>query len=248
MRTAFRIVASAVLALIAAAVPPALAEEGGFRSSAEVYLMGASMAGTVGLGPLETAIDVPSSTIFENLDFAVLGGYRGAGPKWGVQADVVYMALGQDGTGSQGVVSAHVGAKELIVEVDAVYRLSGRFELLAGLRYSGLKTEARWYGPRETREESVDEGWLDPVVGAQLFVPLSKSLEVQLRGDVGGFGVGCDFTWQALARLNWQASKALQLGVGYRALDQDYASGEGNAAFAWDVLQQGPIAAVGLRF
>jgi len=41
-----------------------------------------------------------------------------------------------------------------------------------------------------------------------------------LRGVAGRFGAGCDFTRQSLARLNWQASKALQPGVGYRALDQ----------------------------
>ncbi|MCK6592011.1 MAG: hypothetical protein L6Q76_31045, partial [Polyangiaceae bacterium] len=74
--------------------------------------------------------------------------------------------------------------------------------------------------PRETQEESVDRGWLHPVAGAQLFLPLSRSLEIQLRVAAGGFGAGRDFTRQALARLNWQASKALQPGVGYRALDQ----------------------------
>lgn len=240
--------ACAIVVALGLLASPAVAQQASFQQSVEVYFMGASMAGTVGLGPLESEIDVPTSAILENLDFAVLADYRGVGPRWGVQADVVYMALGQDGTGSLGAVSAHVGAKELIVEFDAVYRLSERFELLGGLRYSGLKTEVRWYGALETREETVKEEWLDPVVGVQGFLPLSKALELQLRGDIGGFGVGCDFTWQALARLNWQASSALRLGVGYRLLDQDYESGDGPDAFAWDVLQQGPIVALGLRF
>ena len=236
------------IAIACGALPAAAQQGGGFQSVAEVYLMGASMSGTVGLGPLATAIDVPASTIFENLDFAVLADYRGTGPRWGVQADVVYMALGQDGTGSSGRVSAHVGAKELIAEVDGVFRLSERFELLGGLRYSGLKTEVRWYGPQETRTETVKKDWVDPVVGAQAFLPLSKALELQLRGDVGGFGVGCDVTWQALARLNWRVSRDVTFGVGYRALDQDYESGSGIDAFSWDVLQQGPVVAAGIRF
>lgn len=242
--------AGLAVALFAAllAAMPAASQESPFQSSVEVYLMGASMSGSLGMGPLESEIDVPASTIFENLDFAVLGDYRGAGRTWGVQADVVYMALGQDGTGSRGAASAHVGAKELLVEAVAVYRLSERFELLAGARYAGLKTDVRWYGPQATRTETVKEEWLDPVVGAQAFLPLSKTLELQLRGDVGGFGVGCDFTWQALARLNWQASRDVRIGVGYRALDQDYESGSGGDAFRWDVLQQGPIVAAGLRF
>lgn len=248
MRTPSRVIACAALALAAGVAAPALAGDEPFRSSAEVYLMGASMAGTVGMGRLETEIDVPASKIFENLDFAVLADYRGVGRTWGVQADLVYMALGQDGTGSRGAVSAHVGAKELLVELDAVYRLSDRFELLAGVRYAGLKTDVSWYGPQTTRTETVKEEWLDPLVGAQAFLPLSRALELQLRGDIGGFGIGCDVTWQLLARVNWQLSSAVKVGFGYRLLDQDYAAGSGSDAFEWNVLQQGPIVAVGLHF
>ena len=61
----------------------------------------------------------------------------------------------------------------------------------------------------------------------------------------GGFGVGCDFTWDVDARLKWHASKSVDLSVGYRYLDQDY---EKDGGFKWDVVSQGPLVAASLTF
>lgn len=33
---------------------------------------------------------------------------------------------------------------------------------------------------------------------------LAPGQELTLRGDVGGFGTGCDFTWQLIGPLDWQ--------------------------------------------
>lgn len=47
------------------------------------------------------------------------------------------------------------------------------------------------------RSGSVD--WLDPVVGARLRYMVVPSQELFLRGDIGGSGVGSEFSWQAVA-------------------------------------------------
>lgn len=239
----------AAFALALALVPgPGAAQPDGFAHSAEVYLMGASMSGTVGAGALEAEIDVPSSAVFENLDFAVLAVYRGEAPRWAVTADVVYMNLGRNGAGSLGQGAWDVGVEEFIFDLVGAYRVSKSFEVLAGGRYTALRTELAVSTPLYGREARVDKGWFDPVVGAQAFLPLSKAFQVQLRGDVGGFGVGCDFTWQATARVNWQVSPAIRLGLGYRWLDQDYETGSGSDSFSWNVLTQGPLVAAGVSF
>jgi hypothetical protein len=62
---------------------------------------------------------------------------------------------------------------------------------------------------------------------------------------IGGFGVGCDFTWDVDARVKWHASKSVAFLVGYRYLDQDY---EKDGGFKWDVVSQGPLAAASLTF
>jgi opacity protein-like surface antigen len=240
--------AAAVVAAVALVAPPAAAQSDDFRHYVEIYLMGASMSGTVGIGQLEGEIDVPSSTIFENLEFAALADYRGESEKWAVLADVVVMNLGASGTSSTGRGSADVDVDEHIFELDGAYRISSAFEVLAGLRYTDLQTRADLTRPGSEQEVEVGEGWIDPIVGVQAFLPLSEAFQLQLRGDIGGFGIGCDFTWQATARLNWQVSQAFRLGVGYRWLDQDYESGAGSDAFTWDILTQGPLVAGGVVF
>ena len=47
------------------------------------------------------------------------------------------------------------------------------------------------------RSGSVD--WVDPVVGGRIRYNLVPGQDFILRGDVGGFGVGSQFTWNALA-------------------------------------------------
>lgn len=41
--------------------------------------------------------------------------------------------------------------------------------------------------------------WVDPIIGARLSADLSTKVMVNLRGDIGGFGVGSDFTWNGSA-------------------------------------------------
>ncbi len=254
MKRAFRakrdfLLAGAAVALsVALVAQSAAAQEDGFRNTVELYFMGASMSGTVGVALLGTEIDVSASKIMENLKFAVLADYRGEAPKWAVSADVVYMNLGGSGTGSHGAGSAEVGVEEFLLDLVGSYRISKAFEVLAGGRYTHMRMTATLTSPVNTREAKLDQDFFDPVIGAQAFLPLSKALQLQLRGDVGGFGVGCDFTWQAIARLNWQVSRVVSVGIGYRWLDQDFETGSGRDYFKWDVLTQGPLLAVGVTF
>jgi hypothetical protein len=241
-------VAAAVSLACLLLVQPASAQSDGFQHTLELYLMGPSMSGTIDMGRLESEIDVPSSTVFDNLEFAALADYRGESDSWAVLADAVVMSLGASGTGSAGRGSADIDVDELIFEIDGVYRISSWFEVLAGVRYTGLETRVELTTPALEQEAEVSESWIDPVVGAQAFVPIGKAFQLQLRGDIGGFGVGCDFTWQATARVNWQVSHAFRLGLGYRWLDQDYESGSGGDTFTWNVLTQGPLLAAGVTF
>jgi len=237
----------AILALLLSA-GAARAQSRSFESTLEAYLMGASMQGTVGVGPATADVDVPASSVFSNLKFAALADYRGEAPRWAVLADVVYMNLGKAGTTDGGRFSADVGAEEFIGEVDGTWRTSESFEVLGGARYTSLTTTLNSTGPLGTREAKGTKGWFDPVVGAQIFVPFSRAVQLQVRGDIGGFGVGCTFTWQGIVRVNWRVSKLIRVGVGYRVLDQDYESSSGTDRFRWNVVTQGPLVAAGVVF
>jgi hypothetical protein len=100
------------------------------------------------------------------------------------------------------------------------------------------------------RSGSVD--WADPFVGARLRYAVAPGHELFVRGDVGGFGVGSDFSWQAVAGYAWDF--AVWNGVtfsgvlGYKALYVDYTQGEGLSRYGFDMLQHGPVLGVNMRF
>ncbi len=50
---------------------------------------------------------------------------------------------------------------------------------------------------------------------------LNDRLSLTGYGDIGGFGVGSDFTWQAIAALDWRVSEKSSASVGYRWIQID---------------------------
>lgn len=111
---------------------------------------------------------------------------------------------------------------------------------LAGLRYVDIRYDVG-LGPLSGR---LDADWLDPWIGARGEYALGNRFAGMLRGDVGGFGVGTEFTWQALAVLRARLAEHVAIDLGYRAIDVDYRSGVGS----FDVLFHGPIAGLGVSF
>jgi hypothetical protein len=114
-----------------------------------------------------------------------------------------------------------------------------------GGRFTYLNAELDFRDIRTFRD---DVAWVDPVIGIRSRWDLSPRWTALASGDVGGFGVGSDFTWQAFGTVSYRFSL---LGdddadaiIGYRALGQDYSSG----SFRWDVVQHGPVLGLAVRF
>ncbi len=72
--------------------------------------------------------------------------------------------------------------------------------------------------------------WVDPVVGLRLRHQFSPGRELQLRGDIGGFGVGSDFSWQLFGGYSFQLGERWNGVIGYRALSVDFSEESGNGA------------------
>jgi hypothetical protein len=112
----------------------------------------------------------------------------------------------------------------------------------SGLSLSGSRAVARSGG--------VD--WVDPLVGLRLRHQLAPGQELVLRGDIGGFDVGSQFTWNVLAAYSWRIGThhgATYSGIlGYRALGVDYEQGSGVNRFEYDVTQHGPIVGLAVSF
>ena len=99
------------------------------------------------------------------------------------------------------------------------------------------------------RANGVD--WVDPVLGLRLRHQFTPSQNLMVRGDVGGFGLGSQFTWQAAAVYSYQwrfDGYALAALVGYRALGVTYSEGSGTSTAGIDAVLHGPLVGVSLRF
>jgi hypothetical protein len=99
-----------------------------------------------------------------------------------------------------------------------------------------------------SRRVEKSKDWIDPIIGARFRADLSKKFSLAVRGDIGGFSVGSDFTWNASAILGYHFSQTVSAWLGYRALGVDYESGSGFSKFKYDVIMQGPIVGLGFHF
>ena len=72
-----------------------------------------------------------------------------------------------------------------------------------------------------------------------------------LDGDIGGFGVGSDITYNPIGTVGWDMTvfgNDATLHAGYRVLYQDYEDGSGADRFAYDVTTHGPMIGMNFQF
>ena len=97
-----------------------------------------------------------------------------------------------------------------------------------------------------------DVSWVDPVVGARLRHQFAPGWNLNISGDVGGFGAGSKFSWQALATLDHEFCRSKEVTwswmAGYKALSVDYSKGSGLTHYEFDNTLYGPVLGVTARF
>ncbi len=210
---------------------------------------------------------------------ALMGGVEARKGPWSIYSDLVWTRIG---VGDEAVrvrslapgVTATIGEalrlniEMTILEAGVTYELtrSGpfRFDVYGGARYwrqkgdlsydSSIATdigELERVGSRAVaRSGSVQ--WLDPLAGARIRYALATGQELFLRGDLGGFGLGSTFSWQALGGYGFHVGshKGLLFSglVGYRALWVDFAKGGGTQRYQFNMLQHGPALGLNIRF
>ncbi len=249
---------SAALLPAALLCPPAASADEASEWSFDVSLYGLAvgMSGDIGIGPINADVDAGFDTIWDNLEFGAMGTVRVGYNRWALSTDVIYMGLGASRNG------VTVDFDQWMVEPTLSYRVCKYFEPLAGVRYNNLSGELR--GPNLQRRgpgilpgpglldgpgvRSGTQDWWDPIVGANFHLPFARNFSFNVRGDIGGFGVGSDFTWQAFPCVSWQFAKWGSLQAGYRWVYIDYETGSGASRFKYDILNQGPQFGVTFHF
>jgi hypothetical protein len=204
------------------------------------YFMGAAMSGTTAVRGREVDVEVSASDIFSNLQFGAMGLVVARKGNWGLGGDAIWMALGTT------VRETNVDFNQGAFAFCGLRRLGSAADVTVGMRVNTLqgKLGFKTLGV----DVSQDKTWVDPLVGLTLRSPREHRVHAQVYTEIGGFGVGSDFTWQIFPTVGIRLSDRVSLEVGYRWLDIDYSTGEGNERFAYDVLSQGPIGGLAFRF
>ena len=204
------------------------------------YFMGAAMSGTTAVRGREVEVDVSASDIFSNLQFGAMGLVVARKGKWGLGGDAIWMALGTT------VRNTNVDFNQGAFAFYGLRRLGAAADLTVGMRVNTLQGQLK--SNTLGFDVSQDKTWVDPLVGLTLRSPREHRLHAQVYTEIGGFGAGSDFTWQVFPTLGWKFTDRFSLEVGYRWLDLDYETGDGNERFAYDVLTQGPVGGLAFRF
>lgn len=182
---------------------------------------------------------------------------------------------GTDEIGAAVGVSAGLTVKMLIGEVAAAYevaRWSGltsptsntALDLYAGGRAWWQHADAEinalgtvnifdlTFSRAGVLSASKSVGWVDPLVGIRLRHQFAPAWNFVVSGDVGGFGAGSKFSWQALAALDYEICRSKSVlwsaKAGYKALFVDYSQGSGLTHYEFDMTMHGPIFGLTARF
>jgi hypothetical protein len=190
------------------------------------FLWASGLDGTVGLAGRERDFEASAADLIKQLDFALMANFEGRKDRWSFSTDFDYTDLGKDVAVENANVAAQnprLDLKLVIVEGDIGYQVADSVDLLAGVR--GVSASSALLTDNATLAEA-DGGFIDPIVGARFRRYLSEKFWVNVRGDVGGFGAGSDFSWFVGAAAGYRVSKLLSLDFGYRAWGFDYETDE----------------------
>ena len=212
------------------------ADDGWKWRLAPLYLWAINISGEQTIGPINAPVEIKFGDVIDNLEAIFTANFEGTyNNKLGFLTDVTYADI----KGTQGPMSVKFNL--VIFEADGYYRINRgnhNFDALLGLRYTSQDMEI------EPTPLKVSESWTDPVIGGRWWWNFAEKWALVARADIGGFGVGSDFTWQALGLIDWQPFKYVSFVAGYRGLYQDYK----NNNFAYDATTHGPLLGVNIKW
>jgi hypothetical protein len=228
------------------------------------YLWALALDGNVTVKGVKTKPSVTFDEIFDHLDYGLMLEADARKGRIGVYANAIYADLSD----TDDVAGFRIQAEAQTVWAGAglYYRL-GPWALdpaaglagpkvvvdpYAGGRYTYLNTELKLQGGGP--QVDADKSWVDPIVGVRTLWELTPKWNINLLGDIGGFGISgaSEFSWQAAGLVGYRfglfGDDNANVLVGYRALYQDYKDGNGSDEFKWDMTLHGPVLGLAINF
>lgn len=209
------------------------------------YAWLSGMEGTVGVGNAPRAkIDKSVSDILDELEAAFFIVGSATQGRLRLAGDFSWVELEDAGTlpnGGAVSVTTESFTGNAIIGYQVDIEAPAHVEPVAGVRWYRQENTLTIPGLAKASDEQL---WADPIVGLRIAVSVTDEITFALEGDIGGFGVGSDYTWQVQPVIGWQFAEAWSSYLGYRYLAIDYDDDD----FLYDVSIQGLLLGMGYRF
>jgi len=237
---------------LALAASPANADDWSFQI--EPYLLGVTIDGDAGIGRVAGAeVDVDFGDILDSLDLGGMLRFEARHDSgWGVALDYAFMDLSGDRTSPRGGVlegDVFQGVFEALL-MKAARSGDEQLDYFVGLRWWDNDVDVE-FDPvilPGTVSASVEEDWVDLIVGARWKNPINEKWSFMLQGDIGGFG--SDFTAAGIVGFGYKIGESKELKLQYKALRVDYQTGKSGQPgyFEYDTTTHGPIIGFVFKF
>ena len=163
------------------------------------------------------------------------------------------MNLKQDAVPTKIINSGNVSVSESAWELAGLRKFLPWLECGIAGRLLNIKVDMEVVrnqvgGSTSARQENMTQTWVDPILVVRMKLPDSGKWLVQLRGDIGGFGLGSKLAWQMQAYGGYRFSDLFQVTAGYRALSIDYETGTEQDRFLYNITTFGPVVQIGFNF
>ena len=214
-----------------------------WQHSIAPYLWIPGIEGQMGVNGIVSDVDASQSDILSHLDFGGFLGLTGQKGKWGYYVDIEYLKLSSEADIdnlpiSEVDMSMEQLRIEAVVSYEAYKTQQTSVELYGGLQFTNVDIEleiTNSLGGKASPSDS--ESWVDPIIGLKVLHDFSDKWFLSLVGEVGGFGVSSDITWQAMAGVGYNINECWSIVGGYRHLYIDYE----DDGFVYDTDTSGPI-------
>lgn len=143
-------------------------------------------------------------------------------------------------------ISGRVDSTQFMTTMMGGYRIMDTpdytLDILGGLRYWYIRNHVRVNASHPSiGDHRVSYGekfwWIDPLIGARFFAPVTDNLSFISEIDAGGLGVGSDYTWSLLSTVNYSFTRNLTASAGYKVFNVNYH----RQGHIHDILQYGPV-------
>lgn len=233
-------------------LPAAVESEWGFRIAPYGWLT--AVDGDLGIGPLTAPAEISFSDTLDKLDTAFMIVAEVSRGRWSLTTDFVYADF-SDEVSREGRIGGRILRSidyeytQWVLTQTLGYRVietdQHRMDVFAGARVNSFDaTVTGRFILGLALERSVDDSWIDPIIGIRGQSELGRGFFCRYNADIGGFGVSSDLIWQAFVGLGYHINQNISIAAGYRGMGTDYSSGP----FTLDLIHHGPVLGFEFRF